>query len=119
LHGSFGSAGVEGADSTSFGVGFIRWSTSLWGASGLFVKKKDGSLRLCINYRELNKVTIRNKYPLPRIDNLFDQLRGATYFSKIDMRLGHHQLHIKEEDVPKTAFLTRYGLYEFIVMRLG
>ena len=96
--------------------GFIRPSTSPWGASVLFVKKNDGSLRLCIDYRELNKVTIRNQYPLPRIDDLFDQLQGARVFSKIDLRSGYHQLKIRSEDVPKTAFRTRYGHYEFLVM---
>ncbi|KAL0534190.1 hypothetical protein IC582_028475 [Cucumis melo] len=99
--------------------GFIRPSVSPWGAPVLFVKKKDGSMRLCIDYRELNKVTVKNRYPLPRIDDLFDQLQGATVFSKIDLRLGYHQLRIKDEDVPKTAFRSRYGHYEFIVMSFG
>ena len=85
-------------------LGFIRPSYSPWGAPVLFVKKKDGTLRMCIDYRELNKFTIKNKYPLPRIDDLFDQLQGKTVFSKIDLRSGYHQLRIKDEDIPRTAF---------------
>ena len=99
--------------------GFVKTSTSPWGAPVLFVKKKDGSLRLCIDYRQLNKVTVRNQYPFPRIDDLFDQLQGAKVFSKIDLRSGYHQLKIRREDVPKTAFKTRYGHYEFLVMPFG
>ncbi|XP_058203051.1 uncharacterized protein LOC131317519 [Rhododendron vialii] len=99
--------------------GFIRPSTSPWGAPALFVKKKEGTLRLCIDYRQLNKVTIKNRYPLPRIDDLFDQLRGSTCFSKIDLRFGYHQLRIRDCDILKTAFCTRYGHYEFIVMPFG
>ena len=99
--------------------GFIRPSSSPWGCPALFVKKKDDSLRMCVDYRPLNKVTIKNKYPLPRIDILFDQLFGARYFSKIDLRLGYHQIKIRTEDIPKTAFSTRYGLYEFTVMSFG
>nr|GEV76125.1 putative reverse transcriptase domain-containing protein [Tanacetum cinerariifolium] len=88
--------------------GFIRPSSSPWGAPVLFVKKKDGSFRMCIDYRELNKLTVKNRYPLPRIDDLFDQLQGSIVYSKIDLRSGYHQLRVREEDVPKTAFRTRY-----------
>jgi hypothetical protein len=99
--------------------GFIRPSTSPWGCPTLFVKKKDESLRMCVDYRPLNAVTIKNKYPLPRINVLFDQLVGAKVFSKIDLRLGYHQIKIQTSDIPKTAFSTRYGLYEFLVMSFG
>ncbi|KAG8483076.1 hypothetical protein CXB51_021971 [Gossypium anomalum] len=99
--------------------GFARPSYSLWGAPVLFVKKKDSSMRLCIDYRQLNKVMIKNKYPLPRIDDLFDQLKGATVFSKIDLRSGYYQLRVKDSDVPKTAFRIRYGHYEFLVIPFG
>ncbi|GJR78899.1 putative reverse transcriptase domain-containing protein [Tanacetum coccineum] len=99
--------------------GFIRPSSSPWGAPILFVKKKDGSFRMCIDYRELNKLTVKNRYPLPRINDLFDQLQGSSIYSKIDLRSCYHQLRVREEDIPKTAFRTRYGHYEFQVMPFG
>nr|GEV54940.1 putative reverse transcriptase domain-containing protein [Tanacetum cinerariifolium] len=99
--------------------GFIRPSSSPWGASFLFVKKKDGSFRMCIDYQELNKLTVKNRYPLPRIDDLFDQLQGSSVYSKIDLRSGYHQLRVREEDIPKTSFRTRYGHYELQVMSFG
>jgi hypothetical protein len=99
--------------------GYIRPSASPWGCPALFVKKKDHSLRLCVDYRPLNAVTIKNKYPLPRIDILFDQLAGAKIFPKIDLRSGYHQIKIRPSDIPKTAFSTRYGLYEYLVMSFG
>jgi hypothetical protein len=99
--------------------GFIRPSTSPWECPALFVKKKDESLRMCVDYLPLNAVTIKNKYPLPCINVLFDQLVGAKVFSKIDLRSGYHQIKIRASDIPKTAFSTRYGLYEFLVMSFG
>nr|GEV89447.1 hypothetical protein [Tanacetum cinerariifolium] len=96
-----------------FCKGFIRPNSSPWGAPVLFVKKKDGSFHMCIDYRKLNKLTVKNRYPLPRIDDLFDQLQGSSVYSKIDLRLGYHQLRVREEDIPKTAFRTRYRHYEF------
>jgi hypothetical protein len=99
--------------------GYIRPSSSPWGCPALFVKKKDGSLRLCVDYKPLNAVTIKNKYPLPRIDVLFNQLAGAKVFSKIDLHSGYHQIKIRPCDIPKTAFFTHYGLYEFLVMSFG
>ncbi|GJY55623.1 putative reverse transcriptase domain-containing protein [Tanacetum coccineum] len=99
--------------------GFIRPSSSPWGAPILFVKKKDGSFRMCIDYRELNKLTVKNRYPLLRIDELFDQLQGSSVYSKIDLRSGYHQLRVRDEDIPKTAFRTHYGHYEFQVMPFG
>lgn len=103
----------------SLDKGYIRSSMSPWGIPMLFVKKKDGTLRLCIDSRQLNKLTIKNKYPLPGIDDLFDQVKGTTIFSKINLRSGYHQIHIKDEDICKTSFRTRYGHYEFIVLLFG
>jgi hypothetical protein len=99
--------------------GYIRPSSSPWGCPTLFVKKKDQSLRLCVDYRSLNAVTIKNKYPLPRINILFDQLAGAKVFFKVDLCSGYHQIKIRPEDITKTAFFTRYGLYEYLVMSFG
>ncbi|GJS19796.1 putative reverse transcriptase domain-containing protein [Tanacetum coccineum] len=99
--------------------GFIRPSTSPRGAPVLFVKKKDESFRMCIHYRELNKLSVKNRYQLPRIDDLFNQLQGLSVYSKIDLRSGYHQLRVRDEDIPKTAFRTRYGHYEFQVMLFG
>jgi hypothetical protein len=99
--------------------GFIRPSSSPWGCPAIFVKKKDQTLRMCVDYRPLNEATIKNKYPLPRIDILFDQLTRARVFSKIDLRSGYHQIHIRLEDIPKTAFTTRYGLFKYLVMSFG
>nr|GEX18702.1 putative reverse transcriptase domain-containing protein [Tanacetum cinerariifolium] len=98
---------------------YIRPSSSPWRAPVLFVNKKDGTFQMCIDYRELNRLTVKNRYPLPRIDDLFDQLQGSSFYSKIDMRSGYHQLSVREEDIPKTAFMARYGRYEFQVMPFG
>ena len=100
-------------------LGLIRPSVSPWGALVIFLKKKDGSLRLCIYYRDLNHATMKNRYPMPWIDDLFDQMKGATIFSKIDLRSGYHQLRIKEGNIPKTTFQTRFGHYEFVVVPFG
>jgi hypothetical protein len=99
--------------------GLIQPSSSPWGCPAIFVKKKDESLRMCVEYRPLNAITIKNKYPLPRIDILFDQLSKAKVFSKIDLRSGYHQIKICPKDIPKTAFSTRYGLFEYLVMSFG
>ncbi|GKF17137.1 putative reverse transcriptase domain-containing protein, partial [Tanacetum coccineum] len=96
--------------------GFIRPSSSPWGAPVLFIKKKDGSFRMCIDYKELSKLTVKNCYPLPRIDDLFDQLQGSHFFSKKYLRSGYHQLRVHEDDIPKTAFRTRSRHFEFTVM---
>jgi hypothetical protein len=100
-------------------AGYIHPSSSPWGALVLFVQKKDGSQRMCVDYRSLNDVTLKNEYPLPRIEDLFDQMRGARVFSKIDLWSGYHQMKIRPSDIPKTAFSTQYGLYEFNVMSFG
>ena len=99
--------------------GFIRPSVSPWGAPILFVKNKNGTLRMCIDYWKINKVTVKNKYPLPRIEDLFYQLKGASIFSKIDLRSGYYQLRVKDVDVQKTTFKTQYGHYKFLVMSFG
>ena len=99
--------------------GYIRQSKSPYGAPVLFVDKKDGKLRLCVDYRALNKVTVKNSYPLPRIDDLFDRLAGAKYFSRIDLRSRYHQIWIAQGDEEKTACRTRYGSFEFLVMPFG
>jgi hypothetical protein len=99
--------------------GYIYPSASPWGAPVIFVPRKDGTQRMCMDYRSLNEVTIKNKYPLPRIDDLFDQQKGACFFSKIDLRSGYHQLKIRAIDIPKTFFITQYGLYEYTVMSFG
>nr|GFB77779.1 putative reverse transcriptase domain-containing protein [Tanacetum cinerariifolium] len=99
--------------------GFIRPSSSPWGAPVLFVKKKDGSFRMCIDYQELNKLTVKNRYPLPRVDDLFEQLQGSSICSKIDLRSGYHQLRVREQDISRTEFRTRYVHYEFQVMPFG
>src|SRR3954469_20322425 len=103
----------------SLAKGFIRPSSSPWGCPILFVKKKDGTERMCVDYRPLNLATIKNKHPLPRINDLYDQLAGSSVFSKMDLRLGYHQIRIRNEGIPKTAFTTRYGLYEYTVMSFG
>jgi hypothetical protein len=99
--------------------GFVQPSASLWGSPVLFVEKKDGTKRMCIDYRTLNSMTIKNKYTLPRIEHLLDRLKKAKFFSKVDLRSGYHQMKIREQDIPKTAFTTRYDLYEFVVVSFG
>jgi hypothetical protein len=99
--------------------GYIHPSTTPWGCLALFVEKKDKELHLCVDYRPLNAVTIKNKYPLPCIDILFDQLVGAQVFSKIDLCSDYHQIKIRAEDISKTTFTMRYGLYEYLVMSFG
>jgi hypothetical protein len=99
--------------------GFIRESMSPWGTPVIFAKKRDGGRRMCEDYRNLNNIMIKNKYPLPRIQDLFDQVKGAGVFSKIDLRSGYHQIKIKEEDIPKTAFVSRYGHHEYLVVPFG
>jgi hypothetical protein len=101
------------------GKGFICASSSPWEAPVIFVGKKDGTQRICVDYSSLNDFTIKNKYPLPHIEDLFDHMRGSKVFSKIDLRSGYHQMKIRPSDIPKTAFTTRYGLYEYTVMSFG
>jgi len=98
------------------GLGIIRPSVSPWAAPTIFVKNKDGSLQLCIDYRDLNRATVKNRYPMPRIDDLFDHMKGAVVFSNIDLQSGYHQLRIKEGNIPKTAFRTQFGHYAFVVV---
>jgi hypothetical protein len=97
-------------------LGLIRPSVSPWGAPIIFIRNKYGSWRLCIEYHQMNKGMIKNQYPLLRIDDMFDQMKGATVFSKIDLRSGYHQLQIKEDDIPKTAFKMRFVHYKFILL---
>ncbi|GJX51304.1 putative reverse transcriptase domain-containing protein [Tanacetum coccineum] len=111
--------GSDRGNETRLNIISFTKTSSPWGAPVLFVKKKDGSFRMCIDYRELNKLTMKNRYPLPRIDDLFDQLQGSSVYSKIDLRSGYHQLRVREEDIPKMTFRTRYGYYEFQVMPFG
>jgi hypothetical protein len=99
--------------------GYIRPNTSPWVAPMLFVEKKDGTKRMCMDYKSLNEVTVKNMYPLPRIEDLFDQLRGVSVFSKIDLRSGYHQLKIRPSNIPKATFITKYELYEFTIMSFG
>ncbi|GKC30339.1 putative reverse transcriptase domain-containing protein [Tanacetum coccineum] len=116
---AFRDARTIGAISRVARQGIYSAKSLTMGAPVLFVKKKDGSFRMCIDYCELNKLTIKNRYPLPRIDDLFDQLQGARYFSKINLQSGYHQLRVHDDDISKTAFRTRYGHFEFTVMPFG
>ncbi|XP_071678362.1 uncharacterized protein [Lolium perenne] len=119
-HGHLNHASAEEAEEApDIVMGLIRPSASPWGSPVIFVDKRDGTIRLCVDYRRLNEVTMKNKYPLPKIDDLFDQMNGAKVFSKIDLRTGYQQLKVRESDIPKTAFTTRYGLYEYTVMSFG
>ncbi|XP_071680961.1 uncharacterized protein [Lolium perenne] len=119
-HGHLNHASAEEAEEApDIVMGLIRPSASPWGSPVIFVDKRDGTIRLCVDYRRLNEVTIKNKYPLPKIDDLFDQMNGAKVFSKIDLRTGYHELKVRESDIPKTAFTTRYRLYEYTVMSFG
>src|SRR3954462_9162541 len=101
---------------TDLDKGFIRPSSSAWGAPSVFVKKSDGTNRLVQDYQPINQATIQNKYPLPRINDLYDQLAGSMVFSKLDLRLGYHQIRVHEEDIPKTTFITRYGSHDYNVL---
>lgn len=110
---------IEKAIQELLALGHIKPSSSPFASSVVLVKKKDGTLRMCIDYRALNKKTLKNRYPIPRIDELMDELRGANYFSKIDLRFGYHQIRVRDQDIPKIAFWCHFGHFEFLIMPFG